>query len=243
MGTRERRQRAFSEREDLFLDAAQDLISSDGLLNLHMNRIAEKCEYSVGTIYLHFASKEDLLLALVTRLFEDYVDLVRRAGAWQSRSRDRMFAVGVADIVFLRRHPDYVCISQYSLSEMSWKATSAERRHAFLETGHPSTEIITGIVEDARKSGELEATGQTPLEMATGVWALCSGYHSLLNSEGMLQDFRVHDPYLLMCRHLQNLLDGLRWRPASDPSDAGELPQLIARIRREVFHEVCNEQP
>lgn len=242
MGTRERRKREFSERENLFLDAAQDLIASDGLLSLQMARIAEKCEYSVGTMYLHFASKEDLLLALVTRLLQGYIDLVRRAGAWPSRSRERMFAVGVADIVFLRRHPDYVRISQYSLSEMSWKATSAGRRSAFLEASHPSTEIVTGIVEDARRSGELEPTGQTPLEMATGVWALCSGYHSLLNSEGMLQDFRVHDPYLLMCRHLQNLLDGFRWKPASDPSDVGELPQLIARIRREVFHEVCNEQ-
>ena len=34
MGVRERRKREIAEREDLFLDAAFDLIRQDGLLNL-----------------------------------------------------------------------------------------------------------------------------------------------------------------------------------------------------------------
>ena len=68
MGTRERRQREVAEREDLFLDVALELIRQDGLLNLQMARIAEKSEYAVGTLYLHFASKEDLLVALATAI-------------------------------------------------------------------------------------------------------------------------------------------------------------------------------
>ena len=119
MGTKERRQREFYEREELFLDITLDFIRNDGLLNLQMARIADRCEYAVGTLYLHFASKEDLLLALVTRVFRDYVALVRRAGDWNASSRDRMFAVGVADLVFVRRYPDYFRIAQYSLCEVA----------------------------------------------------------------------------------------------------------------------------
>ena len=239
MGTKERRQREFSEREDLFLDAALDLIHRDGLLSLQMSRIAEKSEYAVGTLYLHFASKEDLLLALVTRVFRDYIALVRRAQAWNASSRDRMFAVGVADLVFVRRHPDYFRIAQYSLSEVAWRAASLERREAFLRANDPLIEIVCGIVDDARRADELEPPGQTAQEIAVGVWALCGGFHNLAHAEGVLADFSVSDPYLLMCRHLLCLLDGYRWKPISNPADPAALEGLITRVRREVFNEVC----
>lgn len=241
MGTKERRQREFCEREELILDAALELIRQDGLLNLQMSRLAEKCEYAVGTLYLHFASKEDLLLALVTRVFRDYIDLVRRAQAWNAPSRDRMFAVGVADLVFVRRYPDYFRIAQYSLCEVAWKAASADRRQTFLEANDPLVLIVSSIAEDARRAGDLEPNGQSAQEMAVGVWALCGGFHNLVHAEGILEDFSVHDPYLLMCRHLLGLLDGFRWKPLSDPADPAELQRLIARVRREVFDEVCNE--
>ncbi|TDU22467.1 TetR family transcriptional regulator [Panacagrimonas perspica] len=241
MGTRERRQREVAEREDLFLDAALELIRQDGLLNLQMSRIAEKSEYAVGTLYLHFASKEDLLLALVTRVFREYIELVKLAQAWKASSRDRMFAVGVADMMFVRRYPDYFRIAQYSVCEVAWQAASSERRKAFLDANDPLVEIVAGIVEDARRVGDLEAAGQTAQEMAIGVWALCNGYHNLSHAEGILADFSVHDPYLLMCRHLQGLLDGFRWKPISDVADAAALDALIERVCREVFNEECNE--
>lgn len=241
MGTKERRQRDFAEREDLFLDIALDLVRKEGLLALQMARIAEKSEYAVGTLYLHFASKEDLLLALVTRVFREYIGLARRAEAWRASSRDRMFAIGVADLVFVRRFPDYFRIAQYSLCEVVWQAASDQRRQAFLLANDPLVDIVSGIVEDARRAGDLDALGQTASEMGIGVWALCNGYHNLSHAKGILEDFSVHDPYPLMCRHLQGLLDGFQWRPLSKPDDPRALDDLIERVRREVFHEVCDE--
>lgn len=240
MGTRERRQREVSEREELILDAALELIRKDGLLNLQMSRIAERCEYAVGTLYLHFASKEDLLLSLVTRVFKEYLALLNRVQAWRAPSRDRMFAIGVADIVFVRRHPDYFRIAQYSLCEVAWQAASIERRQAFLEANDPMVAIVARIVADARQAGDLETQGQTAEELAIGVWALCAGFHNFSHAEGILADFSVHDPYPLMCRHIQALLDGYRWKPLSDPSAPGAVDALIGRIRKEVFDDSCD---
>lgn len=240
MGTRERRKRDVAEREERILDAALELIRADGLLSLQMSRIAEKCEYAVGTLYLHFESKEDLLLALVTRVFRDYLELLNRVEAWQAPSRDRMFAIGVADIVFVRRHPDYFRIAQYSLCEVAWRAASAERRKAFLEANDPFVAVIARIVADARAAGDLEPGGQTAQEMGIGLWALCGGYHNFSHAEGMLEDFSVLDPYPLMCRHIQALLDGYRWKPLSDPSAPEAVTALIGRIRKEVFDDSCD---
>lgn len=55
MGTKERRQRQFAEREQLFLDTARHLIEEGGLLPLQMTRIAEAAEYAVGTLYQHLS--------------------------------------------------------------------------------------------------------------------------------------------------------------------------------------------
>jgi AcrR family transcriptional regulator len=51
MGTKERRQREVSEREQRFLEKARELIVQDGLLNLQMARVAEACDYATGTFY------------------------------------------------------------------------------------------------------------------------------------------------------------------------------------------------
>lgn len=240
MGTKERRHREFLEREERFLDLALELIQRDGLLNLQMSRLAEKAEYAVGTLYLHFVSKEDLLLALVTRVFRDYLELVRQAVAWKASTRDRMFAVGVADLVFVRRYPDYFRVAQYSLCEVSWRAASEERRCAFLESNEPLMAMVAGIVADARREGDLDTAGPAPQEIASGLWAICGGFHQLAHAEGLLASFSVSQPYPLMCRHLATWLDGLRWQPVSHPADANALQELVDRVCSEVFNEVCH---
>ena len=63
-----RRQREIALREQAFLDQAQALIQRDGLLSLQMARIAEESGYAIGTLYKHFASKEDLLAKCLYRV-------------------------------------------------------------------------------------------------------------------------------------------------------------------------------
>ena len=55
MGTKERRERQFQEREQRLLAAARQLIVRDGLLNLQMAKLAEVSEYAMGTLYQHLS--------------------------------------------------------------------------------------------------------------------------------------------------------------------------------------------
>lgn len=240
MGTRERRKREVAERETLFLDAALELIRQDGLLSLQMARIAERCEYAVGTLYLHFVSKEDLLLALTTRYVHQHLSLFQRVGAWKASTRDRMFAIGVADMLFVQRNPDYFRIAQYSICEVVWKAASLERRQELMEANDPLTRILIDIVAEARAAGDLDLSGQSAQELSTGIWGMVSGYHNLAHAEGLLEDFSVRKPYLLMCRHLQYLLNGFGWKPLTEPADKRSLDALVKRICKEVFDDaIC----
>jgi AcrR family transcriptional regulator len=239
VGTKERRQRQIADREQLFLDAARELIREDGLLKLQMSPLAERCEYAVGTIYQHFASKEDLLVALTTQNVREHAELFQRVAQWRARPRERMFAIGVADMIFVQRNPDHFRLAQYALCEVVWQAASPARREALLAANKPIAACVAGIVEEAVAAGDLDRHGQSPQELTTGLWSLSFGFHNLAHAEGLLEDFSVREPYRLMCRHTQHLLNGFGWKPLADPGDRRALDQLIGRVKQEVFADLC----
>lgn len=243
MGTRERRARQFEEREQRLLNKARELIVRDGLLNLQMARLAEESEHAMGTLYQHFACKEDLLLALTTESVVHQAELFRRAAEWQASTRDRMFAITVADTIFVKRYPEHFRIAQYAQCEVVWNAASSSRREAHYEASQPLCDSVLGIVNEAIACGDLDPRGLNPEQVSTGCWTMAMGFHNLVHADGTLEHYNIHQPYLLLCRHMQHLLNGLVWRPLVDPADTTALDDLISRIRTEVFHELCPNTP
>lgn len=239
MGTRERRQRQIAEREQLFLTAARELIRQDGLLNLQMARIAEKCDYAVGTLYQHFGSKEDLLVALATDNAQHRVELFRRVDEWQAPTRDRMMGIAVADLMFVHLYPEHFRLAQLAFTEVVWQAASAERRRLALEAGEPLGQICDGIVEEAVRCGDLQMNGLSPTELGFGLWAMTLGSHSIVHVEGILEQSDVRNPYGLMMRHLHCLMNGLGWQPLFDPTDTAALEEKTKRICSEVYDDIA----
>ena len=76
---RQPRKDALRNRERV-LDAATELVRRDGE-KVPIARIAEHAGVGVGTVYRHFATREDLLGALVYRSFGLAVDNARAAAA------------------------------------------------------------------------------------------------------------------------------------------------------------------
>ncbi len=237
MRIRERQQREFDRRERLFMECARQLIVEEGLLNLQMARIAEKCEYAVGTVYRHFASKEDLLLALTAHYTRQHVDLFQRVSRWQARPRDKMFALGVAHMISERRHPEYFRLIQYVLTEVVWRAATAERRREFLRLNEPLGELVVTIVDEGVQSGDLLLPAISAQELATGFWALATGTQKLANAQGAHEAAGLRDPHRAMYRHVQVMLNGYGWMPRVDPADTAGLDRLVRRVCAEVFDE------
>lgn len=240
MSTLSRKQREFAVREEQFLDKAQELIQRDGLLALQMSRIAEECEYATGTLYKHFASKEDLLVALATRNCLSRVDLYERAARWPGPTRDRMLAVVLADLIVMREQPEHFRLAQFVWTDVVWGAASRESRQRALEASAPLATLIDGIATEARRSGELPV--HMPLSDASltiGPWAMCLGMHTLAQQDGLIDAELVGNPYRLLIKHLHYLLNGYGWQPLFDPSDEDAIDDGIARLSQEVFGIPC----
>jgi AcrR family transcriptional regulator len=74
------------ELRKAILDAAREIFVLEGYESFSMRKLAEKIEYSPGSLYLHFQSKEDLFECLVeesfARLLETLIGL-RNGRKWQ----------------------------------------------------------------------------------------------------------------------------------------------------------------
>jgi len=58
------------ERKDQILNAAEQVFTKKGLDEARMDDIAEKTGLSKGTLYLYFKSKDDLIIAILDRIFQ-----------------------------------------------------------------------------------------------------------------------------------------------------------------------------
>jgi AcrR family transcriptional regulator len=242
MGTRKRRQREIAEREQLFLGTARELIREDGLLNLQMARIAEKCEYAVGTLYQHFASKEDLLVALSTENIKYRAELFQRVVDWKANTRDRMFGIAVADMLLVRRYPEHFQLDQYAFTEVVWRAAPLERRRKALAAGEPLGRVVESIVVEAARVGDLDTRGLKSFELCLAPWALCEGTHQIAHAEGLAEKYGLGNAYRLMLRHQQCLLNGLGWKPLFDVADEAALDAKIKKLCQEVFHDLPSDK-
>jgi len=105
MGTADRKQREKLERHQVILDAAQRLFIEQGVEKLNMRDVANAVEFSVGTIYLYFKDKSELLFAIQNRAFS------RLAQEFDSVSNiphpaDRLIAMNRQYLAFVFEHPE-----------------------------------------------------------------------------------------------------------------------------------------
>ena len=58
------------ERKDQIMNAAEEVFTRKGFSNARMDDIAEETGLSKGTLYLYYKSKDDLIIAILDRIFQ-----------------------------------------------------------------------------------------------------------------------------------------------------------------------------
>lgn len=72
------RERQLAERAALILHVAQDVFVDKGYYDASIDEIAARAGIAKGTVYLHFTSKEDLLVALVEQQIRGFLARVEQ---------------------------------------------------------------------------------------------------------------------------------------------------------------------
>jgi AcrR family transcriptional regulator len=221
-----RKQREIVAREELLLSVGRELVQKEGPRELTMDKVAAASEYSKGTVYHHFSSKEDLLAALACQTMEGRIRMFERASAFAGTSRERLTAIGIAEELFVLSNEADFRLQMSIMQEYLRPAVKPERLNQIEMLEMRCMGITTGIVRDAIAQQDLVLPPNTSAEGLTMLlWGAYTGTFNMLTCNRML-DCPVLDtlpsdldPVANLRVNIQLLLDGYGWAPLSSDWD------------------------
>jgi AcrR family transcriptional regulator len=229
-----RKDRERAAREELILDHAQRMLLQDGFQNLNLDHLAEAVEYSKGTLYLHFKTKEDIALAVATRALKERADFFERTLKFQGRSRERLVAVGFACCHFANVYPDYYNVEIMLKSASFWEKADEARQHQNAMQGGRCFRVVHQIVTEGMQEGDLPKGKLSPEQIVFSIASMSMGSHIMGRSPHALVMSGINNPLRALCQNVDVLLDGLDWKPLSKDYDYDAVHR---RIKAEIFPE------
>jgi AcrR family transcriptional regulator len=193
------------ERIPQILQAATAVFARLGFQQARMDDVAAEAGVSKGTLYLYFASKDDIIAALMRELFEGEVALLcaslEKPGTVAERLQALTDRVG-SDLERMR-----------TLLPMAWEFYAVAARQASVrafsrEYFRACREALVRLVEDGIASGELRAVD--PEAAALAIAALYEGLLIL-----WVTDPEVVHPETQGEAAIQLLLAGMAAEPAA----------------------------
>ena len=223
-----RKQREIEQREALILDVARELLIQQGYLGLRMDQIADRIEYSKGTIYQHFPNKEEIILALANQALVKRSSMFSHAVTLRDQSRHRLAAVGAAAELFVERFPHFFQVEQIIRINSVWEKTSEKRRKVMRSCESKCMSIIGGVVRDAVARGDVTLPPNCSAEdVVFGLWSTNIGAFAIVSSSDSLLELGIRDPLTALRTNTNNMLDGYGWKPLSSEVDFHEVMDKV----------------
>jgi AcrR family transcriptional regulator len=214
MGIAERREREKEALQTRILEAARDILSEEGLDGLSMRAIADRIEYSAGTIYTYFRDKDELIRAVVRSGFErlnEYTQAEIEADAQAANPVQQFAAMGRAYARFALENTAYFRV-MFELPAAAQLDCPYGGDEQGCTTGEePSFDPVVDMIQRAIDA-ELVAIRDASRGAVIG-WGLIHGMTSLYLS-GHLRDLvKSHEEFLELVVEAQASLY-VGWRPA-----------------------------
>ncbi|MCE2594293.1 TetR/AcrR family transcriptional regulator [Motilimonas cestriensis] len=235
MTTQTRKAREVAEREELLLDLAIEIIEEHSFAQLTMDKLTARSEYSKGTVYNHFSSKEDLWCALCARGLRIQKSMFGKLANFEGNSRERILALSFGYELFTLCYPILTMVSLRVMSPAVFEKASPARIKALGETEDEMVEMLKGMIETAMANNELSRRYEDNLYQVTfAIWAMSFGSVTILRNSTPTPCLERIDIDSAVLVNASIVLDGLQWQPYSWDWDYKASWQ---RIAEEIFYE------
>lgn len=220
------KQQKRAEREQLILEQAIGLFVEKGFLGVRMSDVAQSCQVSMGTIYSHFAAKEDLLMACATFLAGEEKKIFKQIIESDAPAIQRIVTAFTVNWLISEHHPALVEIDHLSLMPSVWRRAEPQRirelgqlHQAFFDLAQKAVlEML-----DAEMNGYASLDEAAKQELASivnfGMWGLCVGLNSTAQSGLVRFESGPHEAcaregcsYRLFTANVIHFLKGCGWR-------------------------------
>jgi TetR/AcrR family transcriptional regulator len=205
MGTRERKGRELESRRQLILATAKDLFVRNGFAGVTLDDIASVIEFSKGTIYNHFGSKEEIYATILLDHLAILRSELREAGRTGRDTSERVANAMRAYVKFYREHREFFrllfffdVVSDHVRIQASLLKRIRLGKIACLHE-------VQAIIREGLEAGEVGG-GPTVAEISLLMWGTINGIIHLAES----RQIRLDDLDRLIAVGYGVVLAGLR---------------------------------
>lgn len=139
------------ERRTQILDTAEDVFAKRGFDEARMDDIAEQSGLSKGAVYWYFKKKDDIIAALLYRVFRRSLEAMRRIAAEEATARERLKKIGE------QVSADYHAMSRLMPVALEFYAIALRRkpiRRHLAKIYEEMFDILTPLIEEGIRAGE-----------------------------------------------------------------------------------------
>jgi AcrR family transcriptional regulator len=226
------------QREKEIIEVAIRMLAETGFLDMRMADLARATGYSMGTIYSHFDSKEDLIVACAYTLCLDEQWLFTEISAQKIPEIEKIITMAQCSWLISMQHPQLIEIDNLSLMPTIWRRATQHRAERLNQLHVELAGTLVAIVLNTIENGihghsELDAEERQHLatHLTHGLWGLCVGMTSTAQS-GYARTLCPTDQdktYAHFTTNYTNFLKGYGWRE-QDPGAVFERCLNIAKL-------------
>ncbi len=189
-----RKEREYLARRNEILDTALKLFSQKGYHQTSMSEIAKESEFSIGSLYSFFKSKEDLFFNLFKRSIEDVEELVNGALARAKDARQKLELL--VEVLFEYFEKKWEAFHIFALNRQSFDWTLKEDLGEIIRAKHLEfIGTLSQILEEGIKEGIFKPF--RPEEMALAFIGLINGSIFLWIEKGRKYSLRERKDVIL----------------------------------------------
>jgi TetR/AcrR family transcriptional regulator, fatty acid metabolism regulator protein len=163
------------EREELILQAAEEVLMEKGYYETSIDEIAARVGIAKGTVYLHFPGKEDLVVAILERNAQSLLELVETTVATAYSSREKLEAILQTVYIgfFDSRKSQLMQLLHEVMNSPELRRVFVEKKGCMRVKWDRLEALIASMLEDGKAEGEFDKTMPTPV--------MISAFFSLLS--------------------------------------------------------------
>jgi len=174
MGTLERKLRERVKRENVILDAAEEVFFSQGFDHSTMDDVAKTAELSKGSLYNYFKNKNELCIGIVGRSLRRLIQYIEKALSEKKSGLDKITETAKAFMLFKQENPEYYC----ALQSYKQHSCGCGVDSKFLNSSMNENQHINNLILDFIKEGIADSSIRKtviPEKTANALWGEFNG--------------------------------------------------------------------
>lgn len=232
------RQQKRQQREADILAATIQLLEERSFLDLRMSDIAKSADCSMGAVYSHFSSKEDLLLGAactVSRcrlsVMEDI--LITPIAPWEKMVLLALIMWRLDDM-----KPQHYQLQQLAMNRSVWERASSQRSHEVNELSEYFHRVSIHLSKDAlTQIPNIECSDENASEMEVGLFGLTLGLYQI--KESGFETFANYFKQDKGLRQLINLIERYLAGWGINPKDYDQRVEYLGQLSVELAIKAC----